>query len=212
MKKVIVIDYGIGNVRSIQNALGNIGVETLLTRKIDEIISADAVILPGVGAFNHGMSNLKQFGLISALKEYVNTGKPFLGICLGMQMLFEGSVEFDSSEEGLGFIKGEVIIFPKYNIRLPHIGWNEIHEPVSGRWKGTLLDHELINEGTDVYFVHTFVGNPTDKSVILSLTEYEGVKFCSSVHQDNIYGTQFHPEKSANLGAEILKKFVELIK
>lgn len=206
---VVVLDYGIGNVKSIQNAFKSIGVTTTLSSNASEIMNADALVLPGVGAFSSGMKNLTENGLIDIIHQFVKTGKPFLGICLGMQMLLEESEEFGTTK-GLGLIEGKVVKFPlpaESNVNLPHVSWNEINPPTQNRWENTLLEDTLPN--SDVYFVHSYVVIPKFASEILSETEYGGIKFCSSVHKDNIFGTQFHPEKSGELGLNMLKKFTE---
>jgi glutamine amidotransferase len=210
--KIVIIDYGIGNVKSMYNAFFNIGLKTELTCDQHSILNADAVILPGVGAFNKGMENLKERGLFQVIHEYIKKGNPFLGVCLGMQMLLEQSEEFGLTP-GLGLIKGKVMklpIIPHSDEKLPHVSWNELNEPREGKWKGTILENIPVN--TDAYFVHSFVAVPTNESDILSTTNYAGVNFCSAIHHENIYGTQFHPEKSSHRGLSILNNFVNLIK
>jgi glutamine amidotransferase len=209
---IAVIDYEIGNIRSILNALEKLGVPAKLTRDEGEIMSSSGVILPGVGAFNHGMSKLDEHGLVGVLSEYAVSGKPLMGICLGMQMLFESSKEFGDTK-GLGFVSGHVVELETFNERyekLPHVSWNELSEPSLGRWKGSIL--EDIEPQTDMYFVHSFIVKPTEASNILSTTTYSGNEFCSAVKKGSIYGCQFHPEKSATEGLNIIKKFVELCK
>jgi glutamine amidotransferase len=211
-KKIVIIDYGIGNVKSMYNAFFNIGFKPELTSDKQTILNADAVILPGVGAFNKGMENLNERGLFQIIHEYIKKGNPFLGVCLGMQMLLEESEEFGLTP-GLGLIKGKVVklpILPNSDEKLPHVSWNELNEPRKGKWKGTILENIPVN--TDAYFVHSFVAVPTNENDILSSTNYAGVNFCSAVHHENIYGTQFHPEKSSHRGLSILTNFVNLIK
>lgn len=216
MKKInsniVIIDYGIGNVKSIANAFENIGVNTLLSSNKEEILSADALVLPGVGAFSTGMKNLEEKKLIDTIYNFVGSGKPFLGICLGMQMLLEESEEFGYSK-GLGLIEGKVVQFPltqNCNEKLPHVGWNEIIEPSEKRWKTTILENTP--NKTDVYFVHSFVAVPKNQDNILALSGYGGVPFCAAVQKKNVFGTQFHPEKSGKIGLEILEMFTSLIK
>ena len=207
--KIAIIDYDIGNVRSIINAFKKFDVEVILTKDKKEILEANGVVLPGVGAFAHGMENLKKYGLIDILNEYVKTDKPFLGICLGMQMLLEESEEFGKTK-GLGFINGKVIKLPvKNNDKLPHVSWNEI-KPKTIEWKGTVMDK--IEPNSDMYFVHSFVVVPDDEYNILSITEYGGYEFCSAVKKDNIYGTQFHPEKSGKIGLKVIENFIKIVK
>jgi glutamine amidotransferase len=209
-KKIVIIDYGIGNVKSMCNAFYNIGLMPELTSNKKTILNADAVVLPGVGAFNKGMENLKERGLYQIIHEYIKKGKPFLGVCLGMQMLMEESEEFGLTP-GLGLIKGKVVKLPKLSNsdeKLPHVSWNELNKPQEVKWKGTIFDNIPVN--SDAYFVHSFVSEPINESDILSTTNYAGVNFCSAVKHENIYGTQFHPEKSSHIGLSILANFVKL--
>jgi imidazole glycerol-phosphate synthase subunit HisH len=207
--KIAIIDYGIGNVRSILSAFENQGAEAFLTDDKDVILKSDGLVLPGVGAFSHGMKNLESFGLVGVIKEYVASGKPFMGICLGMQLLFEGSEEFGKTT-GLGLIPGRVVKLPTkddQNEKLPHVSWNELNRK-SVQWNDTIL--EDIEEGSDMYFVHSFVAQPRDGDNILSTTEYSSCNFCSSVKKGNIYGCQFHPEKSGQTGLKIIKNFIRI--
>jgi glutamine amidotransferase len=209
--KIVIVDYGIGNLKSIINAFKNQGQKTFLSRDRDIILGADGIILPGVGAFAHGMNNLNKYGLVDILKDYVKIGKPLLGICLGMQMLLEESEEFGSTK-GIGLIKGKVIKLPveqTNKVKLPHISWSEIQIKKT-EWKNTILNNVEI--GSDMYFVHTFVAKPDNEDEILSITEYSGTEFCSSLKKDNIYGCQFHPEKSAKHGLIIIKNFINICK
>ncbi|MFD0939077.1 imidazole glycerol phosphate synthase subunit HisH [Pedobacter boryungensis] len=211
MKKIVVIDYGIGNVKSMVNALESLGVEAVLTANEQEIMTANAVILPGVGAFKHGMDNLNQRNLVPVIHDYVGTGKPFLGVCLGMQMLMEESEEFGSSK-GLGLIEGSVKIIPLLadtTEKLPHVSWNELIEPTKDRWENTILNNTKV--GTDMYFVHSFAAIPIHPSDVLANCSYGNLSFCAAVHKKNIYGTQFHPEKSGIFGLRILEEFIKLI-
>lgn len=208
---IVIVNYGIGNVKSIMNAFENQGKKAVLSRDRDVILKADGLILPGVGAFSHGMNNLNKYDLVAIIKEYVKTGKPLLGICLGMQMLLEKSEEFGDTK-GIGLIKGKVIKLPidKSNkMKLPHISWNEI-KPKKIEWTNTILDN--IEENSDMYFIHTFIAKPNNENEILSVTKYHNQEFCSSLKKENIYGCQFHPEKSSKKGLSIIKNFIKIVK
>jgi imidazole glycerol-phosphate synthase subunit HisH len=207
--KIAVIDYDIGNVQSIQNSLSSFGeIDIVLTSNEKEIMDADGVILPGVGAFKKGMQELKKRNLPIIIENYVSTGKPLFGICLGMQLLFDKGEEFGITD-GLGLINGKVKKFPKaLNAKLPHISWNEI-EYGNIEWDESILRD--INNKEDMYFVHSYICLPEDDSVILSKTEYGAINFCSSIQKDNIYACQFHPEKSGKNGLKIMNSFVELV-
>lgn len=208
---IVVIDYGLGNVKSIKNAFDSIGVEVILSREKHTILSADGVVLPGVGAFSHGMNNLIEYGLDDIIREYVKTNKPLLGICLGMQMMMEESDEFGVCK-GLGLIKGKVVKIPvdqTKRIKLPHISWNEIKNKCVD-WRNTILDN--VPEDSNMYFVHSYVAKPYYQDNVLSVTEYRDIEFCSSVNKDNIYGCQFHPEKSGAFGLVIIENFIKICK
>ena len=207
--KIVVLDYGIGNVKSILNSFVNQGVNPILSRDKDVILDADGLILPGVGAFSHGMKNLRKYDLINVIKQYVQTDKPLLAICLGMQMLLEESEEFGINK-GIGLIKGKVIKLPvekSFKVKLPHISWNTI-EPKSIHWSNTILNNVEI--GSDMYFVHRFVAKPDNENEILSTTKYSNVEFCSSLKKKNIYGCQFHPEKSGKAGLLLIHNFIKI--
>mgnify|MGYP006100100353 CR=1 FL=1 len=208
MKKIGIIDYGVGNIRSISNAISNFGVEALLTDSRDEILDCSGIILPGVGAFRHGIEKLKEKNLDLILADFIASNKPLLGICLGMQMLFTSSSEFGTSE-GLGFIEGTVEQLPiQENCKLPHIAWTSIYPNSNRSWNNTLLNDVEIN--SDMYHVHSYFVNPTDEDYILSLSSYNDFQFCSTVQKNNILGCQYHPEKSGEAGLSVIKNFMEL--
>jgi len=209
--KIIIINYEIGNVRSILNAFEKVGITPILSRNKSEILNADGIVLPGVGSFSHGMKNLDKYSLVDTLKEYAKTNKPILGICLGMQMLLEESQEFGITK-GIGLIPGKVIKLPikdQAYEKLPHISWNEI-KLKKINWNNTILKN--IKHNSDMYFVHSYIAIPDNEEHILSTTEYSKYEFCSSIKKNNIYGCQFHPEKSAFLGLQIIENFVNIIK
>lgn len=207
-KKITIIDYGLGNLYSISKAIECYSSNVIISDKSDDILSADAVVLPGVGAFAAGMDGLRKKQLIEIIINYANLNKPILGICLGAQLLLEKGYEF-GEYGGLGIIPGSVEIFPDSVAKLdkiPHIGWNGILEPEKKAWKKTIL--EDIDNDANVYFVHSYIMKPIQNDNILSLTEYGGQKFCSAVKKGNIYGVQFHPEKSGEIGLKIIKNFI----
>ena len=201
---IAIIDYGMGNLRSVQKGFERMGHEAVVTREPHTILDASKVVLPGVGAFPDCMRNLEEFGLIDAVQKSIRSGKPFLGICLGLQLLFTESEEFGISK-GLDVIKGTVVRFkgPQFkDLKVPHMGWNALQIQ---RRPPALAD---VPDGSHCYFVHSFYVVPQDKSVIATTTDY-GIEFVSSVWKDNIFATQFHPEKSQALGLSILKRFGE---
>ena len=210
MTKIAIIDYELGNIRSIFSAFEKVGATPKLVRGRREILDADGMILPGVGAYSHGMEKLKEHGLDSVIKEYSETGKPILGICLGMQLLLSESEEFGRTE-GLGLIPGSVkrlnLLNPK-NHKLPHVSWNELQKPSKVSWDGTIFEDIASEE--DMYFVHSFMAVPESESHVLSLTSYSDSQFCSSVKNENVYGCQFHPEKSAEKGLKIISNFIRI--
>ncbi len=197
---IAVIDYGMGNLRSVSKALESVGAETKVTNSPEDIKSAEAIVLPGVGAFCRGMENLEQLGLSPAILESIKNNKPFLGICLGLQLLFTESEEHGVSK-GLGILKGSVKKFAP-NVKIPHMGWNQIKLNTTDLFDG-------IPDNSYFYFDHSYYVEPKDKNTVIAVTQY-GKDFVSAVNKDNIWGVQFHPEKSSDLGLKILKNFVEL--
>jgi len=208
--KIVIIDYGIGNVQSIYNILKKVTDNEILLSNIEnDILNADGIILPGVGAYKKAMEELKKRNLHVILTKYLKMEKPLLGICLGMQLLFESSEEFGQTK-GLNFVDGKVIHFPT-NItdKIPHISWNELHK-AQRKWDKTILNN--IQEKENFYFVHSYICQPKNKDIVLSTTEYGGIKFCSSIQYKNIYATQFHPEKSAKAGIQVISNFINIVK
>ena len=208
---IAIIDYGMGNIHSVQKALEYFGAQTLVTNKSQDIKNCDKVVFPGVGAFDDCILELKKQDLISALKEHIKNRKIFLGICLGMQLLFEESQEA-GKEKGLSILKGRVRRFQdKKGLKVPHMGWNQLKKVSSVKCQLSAECPLLkdIPDNSYVYFCHSYYPDPEDKKVIAATTEY-GINFASVVWQDNIYGVQFHPEKSQAVGLKILENFVNL--
>lgn len=199
---IALIDYDAGNMRSVEKALIHLGEKPIVTRDREKILSADRIILPGVGSFGDAMENLEKFGLPDILKEAVDSGIPLLGICLGMQVLFEESEE-SKGVKGLGFLKGKILRIPaKDGLKIPHMGWNSLEYPREGRLFQDILEHSY------VYFVHSYYLKAEDEDIVTATADY-GVKIHASVERGNIFGCQFHPEKSGEIGLQILKNFVE---
>jgi glutamine amidotransferase len=208
---IVIIDYGIGNIKSINNAFYSHGEKAILSRDLEIIKNADGIVLPGVGAFEQGMNNLDRYNLIDAIKNYVYSGKPLLGICLGMQLLLEESEEFGITK-GIGLIEGKVVKLPLdefQELKLPHISWNCIFKNKTS-WVNSIL--EDIPEFSEMYFVHSFAAKLINQEEILSSTKFGNTDFCSSLKKGNIYGCQFHPEKSSNYGLSIIKNFIKICK
>ncbi len=201
---IALLDYGAGNVRSVQKALTAAGGEVALVSKPDNVASAAAVVLPGVGAFDDCVNAMQRQELSAAAKDFIATGKPFLGICVGYQALFERSEEFNSCAAGLSIFGGSVVRFAENGLKVPQIGWNEVEfeKPECPILKG-------IESGSHFYFVHSFFPKPVDESIIATRTTY-GETFASAVWRDNVFATQFHPEKSQKLGLKLLENFVGL--
>lgn len=200
---IAVIDYDAGNLKSVEKALSYLGEEAVVTREFKEILAADKVILPGVGAFGEAMGQLKRYGLDQVIREAVAQETPLLGICLGLQLLFEGSEE-SSGVEGLHILDGQILRIPdKEGLKIPHIGWNSLHLQNSGRLFAG------VEEGAFVYFVHSYYLKAADEETVKASTEY-GTKIHASVEQGNVFACQFHPEKSSGVGLQILKNFAGL--
>lgn len=200
---IAIIDYDAGNLRSVEKALLALGEQPQVTRDARMILSADKVILPGVGAFGDAMARLHQYGLVDVIRETVAKGTPFLGICLGLQLLFERSEE-SPGVDGLGLLKGEILRIPdREGFKIPHMGWNSLHiRPGARLFRG-------IDEGAYVYFVHSYYLKAADKNKVAASTEYI-THIHASVEDGNLFATQFHPEKSSEVGMRILKNFISL--
>jgi glutamine amidotransferase len=198
-----IIDYGMGNLGSVFKAFDKVGLDPKIINTKDQIKTSDALCLPGVGAFKDAMDNLKNLDIIDDIIAFVKAGKPFIGICLGYQLLFEKSYEF-GEHEGLSIFKGDVRLFP-VGVKVPHIGWNQLWiKKDDGVFKG-------IENGAFVYFVHSYYVNPQDKRIISTNTDY-ALDFASSLEHENVVGLQFHPEKSQEVGLRILSNFKEKYK
>lgn len=203
MINIAIIDYRVGNIASLRNALLNIGTQSFLCNKADEIKNASHLVLPGVGSFQEGINTLKESGLNEAIREFCNTGKPVLGICLGMQLLAEYGEEYGVNE-GLGVVSGRVsrLNVDEKFFRLPHIGWNDVVFRDKAMAKG-------FDQKTDFYFVHSFGFDDPHAPHVAGVCDY-GAPIVAAIEQDNIWGVQFHPEKSQAAGLQILKNFIEL--
>jgi len=198
---IAIIDYGLGNLESVKYALDRLGVASALTSDAAEIASAPGVILPGVGAFGRAMAKFRELGLVEASRQAAASGRPFMGICLGLQLLFSESAEH-GRHEGLGLIDGKVVRFAE-GLTVPHMGWNEVR----GETPSPLLDG--IDDESFFYFAHSYHVAPDDPAVVIGSTDYGG-RFASAVRKGNVYGTQFHPEKSGPAGLRMLANFCRL--
>lgn len=215
---IAIIDYGMGNIHSVEKALASMGADTMVTNKAEVVKTSDKVVLPGVGAFSDAISELERQNLIFVLKEHIKNKKSFLGICLGMQLLFEVSEEGNESK-GLAILKGMVKKFEaKIAPKVPHMGWNQLKISATKRggsannFGGKNKTCPLLKDLPDnsyVYFCHSYYPKPNNENIIAAATDY-GIDFASVIWQDNIYGVQFHPEKSQNIGLKIIENFVNL--
>lgn len=202
---IAIVDYGMGNLRSVSKAFDSQGYSVTVTRDPAQISSANGLVLPGVGAFGNCVRNLTEYGLTEPIKDYIDSGRPFLGICLGLQVLFEESEEAPGVK-GLGLIKGKVVRFPdfkKEGLKVPHMGWNQI------TIKKDVPILSGVPQNSWFYFVHSYYPSPEDESVIAVKVDY-GLEFTAAVAKDNIFASQFHPEKSSDLGLRILRNFAAL--
>jgi len=205
---IVVVDYGLGNLRSVAKALEAVGAKVEVSSNPERIAKAEGLVLPGVGAFFQGMGNLKKYGLLEVVVRSIDESKAFLGICLGLQLLFTESEEY-GLHQGLNIIKGKVKKFPP-GVKIPHMGWNQIKFKIQNS-KCKMKIFEGISDGSYFYFVHSYYVEPEDKNVIIGKTQY-GQEFVSAVNKNNVWGVQFHPEKSGEIGLKILENFVKLTK
>ncbi|MFH1062491.1 MAG: imidazole glycerol phosphate synthase subunit HisH [Candidatus Omnitrophota bacterium] len=204
---IAIIDYKMGNVRSVAKAFESLGAKVEVTASKTKLAKANALVLPGVGAFSAGMKNLRKMELISEIKKAVALDKPFLGICLGQQLLFSQSFEH-GKHKGLDIISGEVVMF-KPGLKIPHMGWNTIMQDARHKTQDTSGLLKGVPNGSYFYFVHSYYVKPVSKKCIIAITEY-GQKFASIVGQGNTFGIQFHPEKSSDMGLKILENFCRI--
>ena len=212
---VAILDYGLGNLFSVEQACAFVGLNSIITNSKKDILGADAVILPGVGAYGDAMLTLYRLDLVHVLRDIVVTPTPIVGICLGLQLLMTESYEF-GRYKGLGIIEGPVVRFdaPKEKeriLKIPQIGWNRVFQPANGlRWNGTLLDG--MDDAEYMYFVHSFTVQPQDSNVVLSTSRYGHIEFCSSIHYHNVFACQFHPERSGPEGIKIYRNLARQLK
>ncbi|MFQ5588365.1 MAG: imidazole glycerol phosphate synthase subunit HisH [Nitrospiria bacterium] len=202
MRRIVIVDYGSGNLRSVQRGFERAGFAATITRNPNVVSEATHLVVPGVGAFSDCMDNLEKLGLLTPIKESILSEKPYLGICLGLQILFSEGTEF-GARPGLGIIPGQVVRFPKNDLKVPHMGWNQIQIE-----KETSILKDIPGE-TYFYFVHSYYGAPEDTAYMATTTDY-GVRFASSVSQGRLFACQFHPEKSQEMGRRLLENFANL--
>lgn len=212
--KVAIVDHSLGNLQSVRQACLHVGLDCEITSSGADLSAAEAVILPGVGAFGDAMKTLKERDLIGPLKEVAESGKVLLGVCLGMQLLMESSEEF-RDQRGLGLVEGHTLRFSPVSldnrkVKVPQIGWNRIRRPEPRRWDGTPL--QSLDDGAFMYFLHSYLVQPKDERVTLARTTYAGVDYCSALRQDNIYGFQFHPERSGRGGLRVYEWLATALK
>ena len=212
--RVAIVDYGLGNLFSVEQACAFVGLCSIITNSRKDILEADAVILPGVGSYGDAMSALHRLDLVNVLRDIAESPKPLIGICLGLQLLMTESYEF-GHHKGLGIIEGPVVPFdaPKEKervLKVPQIGWNRIFQSANGlRWPGTLLDG--MDEGEHMYFVHSYIVQPQESNVALSISRYGQIEFCSSIQYRNVFACQFHPERSGMNGMKVYYNFAALL-
>lgn len=209
--KIAIVDYGVGNLYSLIRAFKFLGVEAVITEDAKTLEQSGGIVLPGVGSFEAGMRGLEIRGLTETIKNIAKSNKPILGICLGAQIMLTEGHEFGVFK-GLGIIPGKVVHFPLLadGEKVPHVGWNTISSRDEKLWQDTILNS--FNKDDQFYFVHSYILEPEHKDNILALTTYGGYTFCSVVKKENIYGCQFHPEKSGEVGLKLISNFIDLIK
>ncbi len=210
-RRVTIVDYGLCNIFNVARALEVVGADVRVSQSPTEITNSERLLLPGVGAMNQAMLKMRSCGLIEAVKEFVRTERPFLGICLGMQMMFDSSEE-GGMEKALGLIPGVVISIPHFRangqrLRVPHIGWNTLRHEKESEWQGTPLEN--LRDGEFAYFAHSFVARPEDEKYVIATTSYGDYSLTAAVRKNSLFGFQFHPERSGEVGLKILKKFIE---
>lgn len=212
MKKITLLDYGMANLLNVARAFEHCGAEVRVVEDARDVATADRLVVPGVGAFEHAMRQIQERGFDDAIRAFVQVGRPFFGICVGMQMLFDVSEEF-GEHAGLGILPGRVATVPSTTTkgggqRIPHIGWNHLVPPASGRdWQGTLLQ-PLAGQAPALYFVHSFAACPGRPADELADCLYGGHRLCSAVQRDNLVATQFHPERSGAIGLRLVEEFL----
>lgn len=209
---VTIVDYEVGNLFGLRGAMSCLGAETVMADNVEAILSADRLLLPGVGAFGNSIDGVREKGFDEAIGQFVNTGRPLLGICLGMQLLFSESEEF-GHHKGLGLVPGRVTAIASAGVDgtphcIPHVGWSAIMPPSEARWEGTIFEESEV--GVDVYFAHSFTGHPEQSRHCLALADYNGHTITAAVQAENVMGCQFHPEKSGPIGLTIINAFLNI--
>lgn len=208
--KIAIVDYGVGNLRSLIRAFEHFGVDVAITEEVDKISSADALVLPGDGAFAAGMEGLKVRGLTRAVLNFAKESKPLLGVCLGAQILMSAGYEF-GKYGGLDLISGKVVKINKnIGAKIPQIGWNNIYPSPKKEWGATIL--EGVKPQSNLYFIHSYILVPKDTNAALAMTKYGSNEFCSVIGKGQIWGCQFHPEKSGQVGLKIIGNFIKMVK
>jgi glutamine amidotransferase len=204
---IAIIDYGVGNLRSVEKAFAHLGFPAFITANPKEVLAAERVVLPGVGAFGKSMESLERAEMVPVVRKIIASGRPFLGICLGLQLLFDESAEVfggrETSFKGLGIFSGKVLRFPAGDLKVPQIGWNQLRIAKESPFL------QGVPDGSYTYFVHSYYVKPQDKSIVACTTQY-GIEYCSGIVRDNLAAFQFHPEKSSVVGLKILRNFAEI--